>query len=442
MKNDLTQGSILKSLLRFAVPYLVACFLQTFYGMADLFVVGLFNGAETTTAVSIGSQVIHMITVIIIGFAMGTTVRIGRNIGAGDERGAARTVGSSICLFAVIAAVMTAVLLMAVSGVTRIMMTPQEAVGETKAYLLICFAGIPLIIAYNVISSIFRGAGDSKRPLFFVLVACIVNIILDFILIGIFHMGAMGAAFGTVAGQAVSVLVAIFFMKKVSIGFQLKKSDIRFDVEEIKQVLGVGTPIACQDGMIQVSFIVITIIANSRGLIASAAVGIVEKLICFIFLVPSAFLSALSTMTAQNIGAGKAERASKALRYSLMITVFWGFLCAVYSQFLPHTLVGMFTMDGAVIVAGCQYLRSYATDTMFAAIHFCFSGYFCGKQKSIVSFIHNMISIVLIRIPGAYLTSIWFPDTLYPMGWAAPCGSLLSAFICIGYYCYCKKKEG
>lgn len=440
-KNNLTTGSVGKTMVLFALPYLLSCFMQTFYGMADLFVVGLYNGSETTTAVSVGSQVMHMLTVIIVGLAMGSTVRIGRAVGAKDETAARKTVGTTVIFFAGFSVVITAVLLLLTKNITSVMMTPFEAVNETNAYLAICFAGIPFITAYNVISSIFRGAGDSRRPMYFVAVACVVNIVLDFVFIGYFNMGAAGAALGTVCGQAVSVIVSFFVMRKQNFGFTVTKKDIRLDRRDLGHILKVGFPIAMQDGLIQVAFVVITVIANSRGLIAATGVGIVEKIISFMFLVPSAFLSAISAITAQNMGAGKPERAKASLRYGLIITVGWGIVCAVYNQFLPHTLVGLFTKDLAVLAAGSAYLKSYCFDCVFAAVHFCFSGYFCGDQKSVVSFIHNIASILLIRIPGAYLTSKWFPDTLYPMGWAAPLGSLLSAFICIGFYIYFERKR-
>ncbi|MCM1124174.1 MAG: MATE family efflux transporter [Eubacterium sp.] len=440
-KNNLTRGSVGKNLLLFAMPYLLSCFMQTFYGMADLFVVGLYNGSETTTAVSVGSQVMHMLTVIIVGFAMGTTVRIGRSVGAKDDRAMSETVGTSIVFFSVFAVVVTGVLLICTSAITKVMLTPTEAVAETRIYLAICFAGIPFITAYNVISSIFRGAGDSRRPMYFVGVACVVNIALDFVFIGLCGLGAAGAALGTVCGQAVSVAVSLVMMRRRDMGIHIGRQDIRADREVILQILKVGAPIAMQDGLIQIAFIVITVIANSRGLIISAAVGIVEKLIGFMFLVPSAFLSAISTITAQNMGANKAERARRSLYYGLAITVGWGCLCALYNQFLPHTLVGIFTRDAAVLAAGCEYLRSYAFDCVFAAIHFCFSGYFCGDQKSMISFIHNITAILLVRIPGAWLASKFFPESLYPMGWAAPLGSLLSALICIGFYAYYRRRE-
>lgn len=439
-KNDLTTGSVGKTVTLFALPYLLSCFMQTFYGMADLFVVGLYNGAETTTAVSIGSQVTHMLTVIIVGLAMGATVQIGRAVGAKDIHRAKKVVGTTVIFFIFLAIAITIALTALTKPITSVMMTPSEAFEETAIYLLICFAGIPFIVAYNVISSIFRGTGNSKQPMYFVAVACITNILLDFLFIGTFGLGAAGAALGTVCGQAVSVLIALFVMAKKGLGLQISGQDFRISKSILSDIVKVGIPIALQDGLIQIAFIVITVIANSRGLIAATSVGIVEKLIGFMFLVPSAFLSAISAITAQNLGAGKKSRAKQSLRYGLLITVAWGIICVVYSQFLPQTLVGLFTKDSAVIAAGCDYLRAYAFDCLFAAVHFCFSGYFCGSQKSGISFLHNIISIITVRIPGAYLSSLWFPDTLYPMGLAAPLGSLLSALICIGFYLYYNHK--
>ena len=440
--SNLTDGNVKTAMLRFVLPYLLSCFLQTFYGMADLFVVGLYNGSETTTAVSVGSQVMHMLTVMIVGLAMGTTVRIARAVGAGDGQDAKKTIGTSVVFFGVISVLGMLVLLAAAEGITAVMMTPQEAAEETARYLFICFWGIPFITAYNVIGSIFRGAGDSKSPMIFVAAACIVNLAADFALIGGLGMGAAGAALATVIGQAVSVAIALPVARKVNFGFSVRAKELlQWDREALKSLLAVGVPVSLQDGLIQIAFIVITVIANSRGLVAATAVGIVEKLISFMFLVPSAFLSALSSVTAQNMGAKKPKRARESLRFALLITVGWGLFCCLYCQLCPQTLVGLFSGDGAVIAAGCEYLRAYSFDCVFAAVHFCFSGYFCGAQKSGISFFHNMTSILSARIPGAYLASRFFPETLYPMGLAAPAGSFVSALICVLFYLHFRRKD-
>ncbi len=342
--------------------------------------------------------------------------------------------GASIVLFSIVALVLTVLLLLVTDPVVHVMMTPAEAVADTRKYLLICFAGIPFIVAYNLISSVFRGMGDSRRPMYFVAAACVVNILLDFLLIGGLHMGAAGAALATICGQAVSVFLAVIVVRRRDTGFSLSRRDICIHRGLAGDILKVGVPVAMQDGLIQVAFVVITVIANSRGLVAAASVGIVEKLISFFFLVPSAFLSSISAITAQNMGAGRPERARQSLGYGLLVTAGWGLLCCLYNQFLPETLIGLFTGDAAVLSAGASYMRAYSFDCLFAAVHFCFSGYFCGEGRSGISFLHNMASILLLRVPGAYLASIYFPATLYPMGWAAPLGSLLSALICTGFY--------
>ncbi|SET05460.1 MATE family efflux transporter [[Clostridium] polysaccharolyticum] len=433
-ENTLINCSIAKALLFFVRPYLLSCLMQALYGLVDLYVVGLFYPSAITTAVSIGSQVTHMLTVIIVGIAMGTTVKIGNEAGRKDKESIGKTIGATITLFSIIAVCLTLILMLFTKQITFLMLTPEEAAVHTNGYIRICFAGIPFIVAYNVISSIFRGLGDTKHPMYFVGIACFTNICLDFVFAGAFGLGAEGAAIATVCGQAVSVAVSLLMIKKMKMGYFISKENLKPDRECVRKILNIGVPIAMQDGFIQISFLVITAIANDRGNTFAAGVGIVEKIICFLFLVPSSFLSAISTITAQNIGAGKPERAVKALRYGLCITVGWGILCACYCQLVPGTLIGLFSKDAEVIFAGCDYLRAYAIDCIFAAIHFCFSGYFCGCEKSTLSFIHNMISIVLIRIPGAYFASLCFPKSLFPMGLAAPAGSLVSTLICAGFY--------
>lgn len=439
MQNELTQGNLLKSIIRFSLPYLLSYFLQTLYGLADLFIVGQYNGAAITSAVSIGSQVMHMITVIIVGLAMGSTVMIGRFVGAGDTKKASKATGNTITIFLILSVFFTAILLCFCGGVVSVMSTPVEAVEQTRRYLLICFAGIPLITAYNIISAVFRGMGDSKSPMYFIAVACFINIILDFLLIGCFGMQAVGAALGTVLSQTFSVLFALIFIKLRGTGIAVKKQDFVIDRAVMADIFKVGVPVSLQDGFIQVSFIVITVIANRRGVDVAAAVGIVEKIIGVLFLVPSTMLSAVSTIAAQNIGAGQDKRARQALKYGIVITVSFGVFFVLLCQAVPMSLVGLFSGEQAVILWGSQYLRAYSIDCVLAGIHFCFSGYFCACRLSILSFLHNVLSILLVRIPGAWLASQIFPHTLFPMGMAAPFGSLLSALICAGAYLWIQK---
>lgn len=402
--------------------------------MADLFIIGQFEGVASTTAVSIGSQVMHMITVMLVGLAMGTTVCIGQAVGRGSKDQAAQSVGNTVILFLLISVAAAALLSLGIAPIVSVMSTPQEAVGGTAAYLRICFLGIPFITAYNIISAIFRGMGDSKSPIYFITMACLANIGLDYLFMGALHLGPAGAALGTTCSQAISVILALAMMiKRRSI--VLRKSDFKPRGKVMKRLLSIGVPVALQDGLIQISFLVITIIANRRGLNDAAAVGIVEKIISFLFLVPSSMLSAVSVLSAQNIGAGKPERAVQTLRYAIAIAAGFGLCAALVLQFTAEPMVSLFTDRGAaegveVILLGGQYLRGYIWDCMFAGIHFSFSGYFCACGKSGLSFLHNILAIVLVRIPGAYLTSHLFPNNLFPMGLATAAGSFLSVLIC------------
>lgn len=441
MERDLTKESVWKTLVRFSVPYLLSCFLQSFYGLADLFITGRYNGADAISAVSIGSQIMHMLTVILVGLAMGTTVTISRFVGAGKEKETAKGIGNTVSLFLLAALLLTGVLLLNVNGIIRVLSTPAEAVSQTKSYLIVCFLGVPCITAYNVISSIFRGMGDSKTPMYIVAVAGIINIFLDYLLIGVCGMAAMGAALGTIIAQAVSVISAFLVLRKRNQGISLCLQDLYFERSTISAILKVGVPIALQDGFIQVAFLIITAIANGRGVIAAAGVGIAEKIISFLFLVPSAMLSSVSAITAQNAGAGKHERGVAVLRYGIGISVVFGLIVTAAFQYGAEQFFAPFAKEEAAVIAmGSQYIRAYVWDCVFAGIHFCFSGYFCAYGKSFLSFIQNLVSIILIRIPGAYLASMLFPDTLYPMGLAAPAGSLLSAAICMVFF-FCLHKK-
>lgn len=446
MQRNLTTGSIFKNVVYFSLPYLLSYFLQTLYGMADLFIIGQYEGVASTTAVSIGSQVMHMITVIIVGLAMGSTVSIGQAVGGGNDKRTASCIGNTITLFMGLSIILTAALLLLRRPIAIAMSTPAQALEGTIDYLTICFMGIPFITAYNIISSIFRGLGDSKSPMYFIAIACAANIGLDYAFMGALHLGPAGAALGTTLSQAVSVVVSIIVVRRARAGIRLKKEDFKPKRDVMGSLLRIGIPIAVQDGLIQVAFIVITIIANRRGLNDAAAVGIVEKIMSFIFLVPSSMLSTVSALGAQNIGAGKPERAKTTMRYGILITTCFGLAVVTLMQFYANSFVSLFTdsstQDGLqVVTMGGQYLRGYIWDCLFAGMHFCFSGYFCACGRSALSFVHNIIAIALVRIPGAYMTSKLFADTLFPMGLATAAGSLLSVMICLVMYAILSRKE-
>ncbi len=439
-QKDLTEGSIMRNIATFALPYMLAYFLQILYGLADLFVIGQYCGVDSTTAVSNGAQVMYFVTVVLIGLAMGTTVRLGHAVGAKDGAWAARVMGNSVTLFAAIALLLSVALLGLTDPIVAMMKTPAESVAGMRSYLIVCFIGIPFIIAYNLIASIYRGLGDTKTPMYFVAVACVVNIVLDYLFIGYFHLGAMGAALGTTLSQTASVAFSALAIRKHWASFQVKASDLRPDRKVLGNLLKIGLPVALQDGFIQVSFLIIAIIANSRGLTDAAAVGIVEKFIGLLFIIPSAMLSTVSAISAQNLGAGKAERARQTMWRAMAITFGFGLIASVVVEICPEAAVRIFTDDAHVVAQGADYLRSYVFDCALAGVHFCFSGFFTAYGYSIVSFTHNVISIIVARVPLSYLFSISYPTRLLPMGTAAPIGSTVSVVVCLVAYWWLMKK--
>ena len=437
---DLTQGSVPKVLLRFAMPFLIANVLQALYGGADLFVVGQYDDAASVAGVAIGSQVMQTITGIILGLTTGTTILIAMGTGAKDDRKVAATIGTSVYFFTVTGIILTLVMVLFHRPIAALMHTPEEAMADTLHYILICSAGIPFIMGYNVVCGILRGLGDSKSPLYFVGLACIINIGADFLLVGGFGMRAAGAAIATVLSQSISFLTALWFLHRRGFHFEFTRRDIRFHKDLSRRIVTLGAPIALQDALINVSFLIITVIVNQMGVIASASLGVVEKIIIFAMLPPTAMAAAVATMTAQNYGAGLIQRMSRCLYSGIGISLVFGVSVCVYSQFLPETLTGIFTNDPAVIEMAAGYLRGYSIDCVMVSFVFCINSYFSGQGNSWFPMIHSMIATFLFRIPLSYLCGKIDPTDLVLMGYAPPLSTLVSLLICFWYLKRNKRK--
>ena len=438
---NLTQGSVPKVLLQFAVPFLVANILQALYGGADLFVVGQYDDSAGVAAVAIGSQVMQTITGIILGITTGTTVLIAIATGAKDNRKVASTIGSSIWLFSITGIILTLLMILLHNQIAEWMHTPTEAMSDTKSYILVCSTGILFIIGYNVVCGILRGLGDSKTPLYFIALACIINIVLDFILVGYFHLGATGAAIATVTAQGVSFATALCFLHRKGFHFEFTRRDIRLNGVLSKRILALGAPIALQDALINVSFLIITVIVNQMGVIASASLGVVEKIIVFALLPPMAISSAVATMTAQNYGAGLIRRMNQCLLSGIGLALIFGVTVCLYSQFLPETLTAFFSKDPAVISMAAEYLKGYSIDCVIVSFVFCINSYFSGQGNSLFPMIHSLIATFLFRIPLSYWFSQIASSSLFIMGFAPPLSTIVSLLICIWYLRYTKDKR-
>lgn len=439
--NDFTQGDIFLPLLRFSLPILAALILQTAYGAVDLWMVGRFATAADVSAVSTGSQLMHTITCVVTGLTMGTTVMLGQTLGQGKGEEAGSIIGSSIALFSLIAALLTAFTILGAGWLARITQVPEEAVSPSLSYIRMCGAGLCFITAYNVFGSIFRGMGDSKTPLMTVAIACAVNVAGDYLLVAVLGLGALGAAIATVCAQGVSVAVSLLVVSRRGLGFPFSPRDIRFHRVKVGRILRLGTPVALQDGLVSISFLVILSIVNSLGLVASAGVGVAEKLCGFIMLVPSAFSQSVTTFVAQNVGAGRPDRARKCLGQGILASLCFGVVIGYLSFFHGSVLAGLFNGDPAIVSAAADYLRAYAIDVLMTSFLFPFIGYFNGRGSTGFVMVQGLMGAFCIRIPVSFFMSRLLPVSLFRVGLATPCSSLAQILLCGGYFLWLRSKD-
>ena len=418
--NDFTQGDIFLPLLRFSLPILAALILQTAYGAVDLWMVGRFATAADVSAVSTGSQLMHTITCVVTGLTMGTTVMLGQTLGQGKGEEAGSIIGSSIALFSLIAALLTAFTILGAGWLARITQVPEEAIPPSLSYIRMCGAGLCFITAYNVFGSIFRGMGDSKTPLMTVAIACAVNVAGDYLLVAVLGLGALGAAIATVCAQGVSVAVSLLVVSRRGLGFPFSPRDIRFHRVKVGRILRLGTPVALQDGLVSISFLVILSIVNSLGLMASAGVGVAEKLCGFIMLVPSAFSQSVTTFVAQNVGAGRLDRARKCLGQGILASLCFGVVIGYLSFFHGSVLAGLFNGDPAIVFAAADYLRAYAIDVLMTSFLFPFIGYFNGRGSTGFVMVQGLVGAFCIRIPVSIIMSRLPNASLFLIGMATP----------------------
>lgn len=435
-EQNFSKGPIFGPLVRFALPILLALFLQTMYGAVDMMVVGQFATAADVSAVSTASWLMQLVTAFVVGIAVGTTVLLGRRLGEGNAAESGKIVGASIALFAILGIALTVLMELLAVPLVRIMQTPPEAVDAALDYMRICSAGTVFIVAYNVLGSVFRGIGNSRIPLMAVAFACVFNIAGDYLLVGVFHMAAAGAAIATVAAQALSVLFSFLIIRRQKLPFSFEKSDVKADPARMGAVLRLGFPIALQDVLVSISFLAITAIVNTLGVTVSAGVGVAEKLCGFIMLVPSAFSQAMSSFVAQNMGANKPQRARRGLVYGIAASLAVGVVMAYFTFFHGDLLAGLFVSgkDPAVIAAAAEYLKAYAIDCLFVSFLFCLIGYFNGCGKTAFVMVQGIVGAFGVRVPVSFLMSKRVPVSLFHIGLATPCSSVVQILLCGAYF--------
>lgn len=437
MNNQLLKGNVFKALMVFAIPYMISNLLQVLYGSVDLFVVGQFGQTFDVSGVSIGSQVMSLMTNFVLGLTTGVTVLLGQYVGAHEERQLSKTVGAGIMMSLLISVFLTVFLVLFNKQIVFWMNTPKEAIEATESYLLVCSIGVVFIIGYNVVSSILRGLGDSKTPLLFVLIACLMNIVIDYLLVGYFHMGAVGAAIATVLAQGFSFVFSLVYLARKGLGFSFDKSDIRFSVY-LTKILKIAFPIGFQSILVNLSFLIITVVINGMGVVASASVGVVEKLMGFLMLPSMALGASLSTIVAQNVGAKQYDRARQSLKYAITFCLSFAIIITTICMIDGSLFTRIFTHDQDVIKQGALYLRFYSIDCLLTSFLFCLNGYLNGYQKTVFTMVHSLIATFLGRIPLTLLIAGLPGVTLLHMGIAAPLATVISLVM---IYIYFKKTK-
>ena len=439
-KTDFTEGKIIGPLLRFVFPIMFAIFLQIFYGAVDMLIVGKFSDAANVSAVSTGSQLMHSVTILLTDLALGTTVLLGIFLGQKNAEEGGRVIGATIALFFSLGAAVSVLFLFCAGPLSSLMNAPEEAFAQTVSYIRICGGGSVFIVAYNVLGSIFRGIGNARLPLFTVAVATVFNIAGDYLMVAVFHMGATGAAIATVAAQAVSVLCSVLVIKHIGLNISFSSSDIGFHKNLIGRIVGLGIPIALQDLLVGISFLVVLAIVNQYGVVTSAGVGVAEKLCGFFLLAPIAFSQGMASFVAQNYGAGKMDRAHKALRYGISISLACGIMLGYLAFFHSVPLSSIFSDNAAVCRASGEYLKAFSFDCLLTAFLFCFMGFFNGCARTRFVMLQGIAGAFLVRVPLAYLFSRWFGGDIFMIGLATPASSFVQVLLCTFYFIKCRRE--
>lgn len=438
-EHDLTQGSLVKTVVVFAIPFLLANLIQAFYGAADLMVVGWYCERDAVAAVSTGTQVTQIITSLITGLTLGSTVLVGNYTGQKRPEEVKKTIGTSFCLFAGTGAVLSVLLFLLCPWILTALQTPEEAYELAGQYVQVCACGVVFICGYNAISAVLRGCGDSRSPLLFVAVAGCMNVVGDIVLVKYFHMGVRGTAVATIFSQGFSMVCAALYLNKRNFIFQFRLKNFKMDKEKAGELIKVGIPISLQECMVRFSFLYLTSVTNALGVAASSAVGIAGKYDVFAMLPATSAASALASIVAQNYGAKKYDRMNRALWIAILAAAPFSLAFFLWAQISPETMIGIFSKDASILEAGIPFFRTCSYDYLAVLFVFSMNGYLNGRGKTIFTMISCCFGALALRIPLLVLACRIMPDSLGIIGAVAPAVSaVMAVYTCI-YVLRCRK---
>lgn len=434
-ENNLSEGNVIKQLILFSLPVLISNIIQSLYSTVDMLIVGNFANEAAMSGVNIGGQVSFIITNMVFGLSVGATVLVGQYKGAENRRGMHEVIATLLISLFVAAVVLTTVMISLVTPILHAINTPPESFLEAKRYFVISMLGTIFIFGYNALSALMRGLGDSKNPLVFVAIACVVNVILDLFFVAKLNMGAAGAAWATIISQAISMILCIVYLAKNDFIFDFSLESFKaFSKKQLKLILKVGIPTSIQNVASGLSFLFLTTLVNSFGVMASAAVGAVGKLNGFAILPGVAMSTSISAMSAQNIGAGKYKRAAHTMFTGAAIALGISIIIFALVGIFPEFCMRMFGDDPEFIKCGVDYIKAFKYDYLIAPIFFCINGLFIGSGHTTFSLINGILSSILFRIPAAFLFGMLMKMGLTGVGLGAPVASIAALILCIIFY--------
>lgn len=405
MGNDLTRGHVGKVLLKFAAPFMLANLLQTLYNLVDAVVVGHFVGADGLSAVSGGGELITLYTFIAIGFGGAGQTLIGQYAGAKDREGINRTIGTEFTLLMVLSVGVLAILLTTGRIQLGWLNVPPEAFEGSVDYLMVCAAGMPFIFGYNMVSAVLRGMGDSKRPLLFVAVASVLNLVLDLLFVAVFGLGPLGAGLATVMGQAVSFLWALVYLyrRREAFGFDFAPHWFKPRKKTLGTLVRLGIPMTAQGAMVCISMLYVSAQINLFGVAASAANSIHMKLNNVLRIVSQSMVTAGGGMVAQSIGAGKRDRVRFVFRWVFIYTMSYCTLCALAIFFFPTQIFGLFNTEPQVLAYGRIYALCGVIEYLAYGLRAPGNSVVQGTGAAALGFTACLIDGVIARIGLSFL---------------------------------------
>ncbi len=431
--NNLTEGPIWKKMLLFALPVLLGNIFQQFYNTFDSWVVGEFVGDTALAAVSSSGSLIFMMISFFNGISMGAGVIIARYYGARDYKAMSTAIHTDVAFGLVAGAALTILGVTFTPTILRWMNTPESVLPHSITYFRFYFCGAIFTVMYNIFVGILHAVGDSRHPLYYLMISTVVNIVLDLILVGGFRMGVGAAAMATTISQGISAILCCLRLMRVSEPYKLSLRNIRFDPNSLKSIIRFGLPSGVQNSVIAFANLVVQTNINSFGDAAMAGCGSYSKIEGFAFLPVTCFTMALSTFVGQNLGARKYDRVKKGVAFGIACSCLMAEAFGIFAYCFAPKLIGIFGGSAEVVAFGVRHMRTICLFYFLLAFSHCMAAIMRGAGKATVPMYTMLVCWCLIRV-GYITIAVKFINELTTISRAYPITWTLSSIIFLIYF--------